>query len=272
LNAESKRVAIRTEWENKSEDHRLRALFPLGERVEVSHAEGHFDVVERRVFPKEKGNGWPEPYVPTMPQQGYVSLAGQRKGLTVINKGLPEFEILQDDSGTIALTLLRAVGWVSREDTLVRVGGAGPETPVPDAQSLGKNCVEYAIVPHLGDDQQAKVYSQAHDYLTPLYGSSTGHHDGHLEKDYRFFEMKGNHAFLLSACKKAEKKEAMILRFWNTSKAETEAKLTFFDCPSRIYRVDLKEEELSEPITTLEDGRFLLKAKGAEIVSLAIEF
>jgi len=35
-------------------------------------------------------------------------------------------EVLADRRGTTALTLLRAFGWVSREDLLARMGGAGP--------------------------------------------------------------------------------------------------------------------------------------------------
>ncbi|WJH34031.1 hypothetical protein N6H14_29380 [Paenibacillus sp. CC-CFT747] len=122
LASESKRIDVRTEWDNTVQDHRLRALFPLGSPAAVSHAESHFDVVERPVAIDETGHGWPETFVPQKPQQGFVSVNAVGKGLTVANKGLPEFEVLDDGRTTVALTLLRAVGWLSREDTLVRQG------------------------------------------------------------------------------------------------------------------------------------------------------
>jgi alpha-mannosidase len=273
LGSMSKRVDVRTEWDNKSKDHRLRALFQVGENVLVSNAESHFDVVERPVYVEDKGDGWPEPYVPTMPQQGYVSVNGDSKGLTIVNKGLPEFEVLQDGKGTVALTLLRAVGWLSREDTLVRVGGAGAETPTPDAQCLGHNVVEYSIVPHEGNYLEAKAYMTAHEYLTPLYGSISDKHEGELTKENEFIHISGDHTLLISACKKAEKSEALIMRFWNTSKEGTRANLTLQQSPLKVYKVNLKEEALEHgEIAVLENGSFTLEANAAEILTIAIEF
>jgi alpha-mannosidase len=272
LAAHSKRVNVKTEWNNVTEDHRLRALFPLGEEVNVSKSEGHFDVLERRVVPEE-GNGWPEPYVPMMPQQGYVSINGATKGLTIVNKGLPEYEVLQDGNGTIALTTLRAIGWCSREDTLVRMGGAGPETPTPDAQSLGKNSVEYSIIPHEGDYLQAKSYLKAHEFLTPLYGSLTGRHKGNLPREKGLIKMDDNHTLLLSACKKAERSDALILRFWNTAHEKTKAKIQLSEKFTNVCLVNLKEEPIeNEAVIVSEDDSFALNAGPAAIVTIKVEF
>jgi mannosylglycerate hydrolase len=269
----SKHIDIRTEFDNNVEDHRLRALFPLGSRVTISNAEGQFDVVERTVNVADKGNGWPEPYVSTMPQQGFVSVNDSLKGLTIINKGLPEYEVSSDDTGTIAITLVRAIGWLSREDTLVRVGGAGAETPTPDAQCLGKVIVEYSIVPHKGDYLEAKSYKLAHEYLSPLYGSVTDNHDGDLPKVRGFIQDCSEHTLLFSALKKAVKKNAMIMRFWNVSKEATTAVLKLNQNPARIYKVNLKEEEVQNgELEILADGRFEITANGSEIVTISIEF
>ncbi|MEH7380557.1 glycoside hydrolase family 38 C-terminal domain-containing protein [Bacillus sp. JJ1533] len=267
----SKRVDIRTEWENETKDYRLRVLFPLGEEVSDSEAEGHFDVVKRPVYVEDKGNGWPEPRVMTMPQQGYVSLQGKVKAFTIANKGLPEFEVLEDGTGTAAITLLRAVGYLSREDTLVREGGAGAYTGVPDAQCLGKVVTEYAFIPHEGNLLEEKAYETSHEFLSPLYGSITDIHDGTLPLEKGFIELKGDHSFLLSSCKKAEKSERMIIRFWNTAKVETSALVKLETTPARVYKVDLKEEMIEE-LELKNDGSFFLEAKGSEIVTLAIEF
>ena len=53
----------------------------------------------------------------------------------VANRGLPEVEFIPEGNEThIALTLLRCVGWLSREDMHCRRGHAGPELPTPEAQ------------------------------------------------------------------------------------------------------------------------------------------
>ena len=64
----------------------------------------------------------------TFPQQGFVSA----NGLTVVAPGLPEAEVTPD--GVIAITLLRAVGWLARTDLRQRPQPAGPAVPTPGAQ------------------------------------------------------------------------------------------------------------------------------------------
>jgi alpha-mannosidase len=57
------------------------------------------------------------------------------RGLAVFTDGLPEYEA--QGNGTIALTLLRAVGALSRGELLARPGHAAWATPVPAAQEPG---------------------------------------------------------------------------------------------------------------------------------------
>lgn len=271
LASEARRVEIATEWENRALDHRLRALFPLDVPAAVSHAEGQFDVVARPASAHDAGRGWPEPYVPTLPQQGFASIGGGARTLTIANRGLPEFEVLPD--GTLALTILRAVGWLSREDTLVRAGGAGPQIPTPDAQCLGRQRVEYAIVPHAGSWLESKAYSIAHDYLAPLYGTATGRHAGDLPKRNGLLRIEGDHTLLLSACKKAERADALILRFWNVARRPTEARVYPRERPASVRYVNLKEEPVDEgAIAIAEDGSFPLRAGASKIVTVELRF
>ncbi|MBK9713154.1 MAG: hypothetical protein IPO81_17850 [Kouleothrix sp.] len=271
LSAGARLVEIATEWENRSSDHRLRALFPLGAPIAVSHAEGQFEVVERPVSLAGAGNGWAEPYAPTLPQQGYVSVGGGGRGLTVVNRGLPEFEATAD--GTVALTLLRAVGWLSREDLLARVGGAGPEIPTPEAQCLGRQRAEYAIIPHGAGWLAARAYQTAHEYLAPLYGSVADRHAGSLPRRAGLIEIDGEHTLLLSACKKAERSDALILRFWNVAGTATEARVHLGGSPTSARLVDLKERPVAGGALALaDDGSFVLRAGPAKIVTVAIRF
>ncbi|MBA7709185.1 hypothetical protein ES703_118097 [subsurface metagenome] len=68
----------------------------------------------------------------------------------VFNKGLPEYEAMKDNNGTIkiAITLLRCVGWLSRGDLATRTGIrsaiAGPPLHTPGAQCLEK--YEFSIL------------------------------------------------------------------------------------------------------------------------------
>ena len=89
------------------------------------------------------------------------------RGLTLINRGLPEFSVGED--GTVRLTLLRAVGYLSREDLLTRVGGAGPTIPTPDAQLPGTFEAHYSVVAHAGDWHVAESWREAHAFNAPLH-------------------------------------------------------------------------------------------------------
>jgi mannosylglycerate hydrolase len=262
-------VEIATEWDNRVLDHRLRALFPLGAPIAISNAAGHFDVVTRPTRADDPGAGWPELPAATLPQQGWVSVDDGRRGLTIANRGLPEFEARPD--GTVALTLVRAVGWLSREDTLARAGGAGPEIPTPDAQCPGRQRAEYAIVPHAGDWLAARADLAAHDYLAPLYGTAIGRHAGALPLRSGLLEISGKHTLSMSACKKAERSDALVLRFWNVAKRPTEATIRLREQPSAVRLVDLKERPVDDgELPRAEDGSFTLRAGPAEIVTVEV--
>ena len=73
--------------------------------------------------------------------------------------GLPEVEVLPGAVGgttEIALTLLRCVGWLSRDDMPVRQGHAGPAYETPGAQVPGRRSFDYSIIPHEGHWSQAR--------------------------------------------------------------------------------------------------------------------
>jgi mannosylglycerate hydrolase len=264
------RVEIRTSCENRAFDRRLRALFPLGTNAGVSHAEGQFAIAHRPLVAGEGGNGWPELPVPEMPQGAWVSVDDGVRGLTVANRGLPEYALLPDGRGTLAITLLRAVGWLSRDDTQVRVGGAGPQIPVPDAQCQGPVFAEYSIVPHGGDWLYSAAYRVAESYSAPFYGTEAGIHQGDLPLAWSSLRLEGDHTFQMSACKKAEASDDLIIRLWNVAGAPTEARLTAGRPIVFARRVNLAEEPIPGGELPITDGALLLHAASAEIVTVAV--
>ena len=157
LYAHSPRVEIRAEIDSQAEDHVLKALFPAPVETQWSYAQGQFEVrrrpialdaaeLARELQPDEE---YP---TPTQPQRAFVDVNDGQRGLAVLNRGLTEFEVRPgQNESTIALTLLRAVGWLSRPDLSTRWGNAGPSLPTPDAQCKGTQVCEYAILPHQYD-------------------------------------------------------------------------------------------------------------------------
>jgi len=124
------RVDLTVRVDNPADDHRLRLLFPTGRPVASFHAATTFDVAARTTSRSDDAR-WVHRAPATFPHQGWVSA----NGLTVVAPGLPEAEVT--DEGTIAITLLRAVGWLARFDLRSRPVPAGPVMPIPGAQLRG---------------------------------------------------------------------------------------------------------------------------------------
>ena len=83
--------------------------------------------------------------VTTAPAQRFVAVADGERGLAVLAPGFFEYELGSD--GDLRVTLLRAVGQLSRDDLPTRPGHAGWPTPTPEAQCLGTDELQLAIVP-----------------------------------------------------------------------------------------------------------------------------
>src|SRR5204863_408878 len=68
----------------------------------------------------------------------------------------------------LALALLRAVGWLSRDDLITRTGHAGPALETPGAQVLGDHRFRYSLFFHAGDWERAAVWRAAEAALVPM--------------------------------------------------------------------------------------------------------
>ena len=277
-----KRVDVKTHFTNTANDHRLQALFPFGSKVELSSAEGHFHVVDRPTGLPEGERGSAEPAVLEHPQMSFVSVTDGTRGLTIANRGLPEFAVEDDEAGTVRLTILRAVGWLSRDDIGSRIGGAGPSAQTPEAQMLGAVVAEYAIIPHAGSWDEAKVTKPAHDFNAPLSAvpltsqqAPMRAHCPHLPKELpltgQLVSVEGD--LLLSALKKAEYSDALLIRLVNQSASASAATIRPVRKPARAYLVSLKEEPVpGGELTVAADGSISLSVTPWQVVTVAFEF
>lgn len=121
------RVDLDVVVRNEARDHRLRFLFPTGSDGDDARAATTSDIVSRRPGDVD-ATGWVHEAPRTFCQQGFVSAGG----LTVGAPGLPEAEVT--DSGTIAITVVRSVGWLALMDLESRPVPAGPVVRTPKAQ------------------------------------------------------------------------------------------------------------------------------------------
>jgi alpha-mannosidase len=164
LRAGERFVRVMHDIENQARDHRLRAHFPLPARVQRSHAECAFAVVERGLT----AEGAPHEYgLPTFPSRRFVDASDGETGLALLHDGLLEYEVV-DDGRELALTVLRAVGYLSRTEPQLRPNPAGPPSRLEGPQLQGHQRAEYAVLLHHGNWRAADCYGAADAFTIPL--------------------------------------------------------------------------------------------------------
>ena len=210
------RVDIRTTIDNTARNHRLRVHFPAPFTTETGSQDGHFEVVERKLALTPFDQTWVEQPRPEVPQRAFTDISNGKTGLMIANRGLPEVEVLKNMEGKaeIALTLLRCVGWLSRDDFSTRNGHAGPFMETPGAQMPGRWVFDYSIIPHAGNWNPA--FWQAYAFDAPLRTVSTGIHNGNLPSVTSFVECTPE-TFVVSAVKPSEDGNGWLVRGYNIS-------------------------------------------------------
>jgi alpha-mannosidase len=153
-------VRLRLEFDNPATDHRLRCHVPLPRTAEHSAAEGQFAVVQRGMTVE---GGYGEVPLPTYPAYGFIDAGG----VAILLEHVTEYELL--DGRELALTCLRSIGLISRDEHPYRAVPAGPESPMPGAQLLGAQSISFALYPHQGSWHEADLNNvaelYAHDFL-----------------------------------------------------------------------------------------------------------
>lgn len=157
-------VRLTFEFENRAEDHRLRVHVPLAARAERAAAAGSFAVVTRD---NEVEGGHGEVPLPTYPAQEWVDAGG----VALLFEHVAEYELVE--SRELAVTVLRAVGLISRNDNPYREEPAGPERAVPDGQCKRPWRFSFAVLLHGGGWAEARVAEQAEAFRFPFVGAPT---------------------------------------------------------------------------------------------------
>jgi len=259
-------VDIRIVLDNNARDHRLRVHFPAPFAADTGSQDGHFETVDRRVDLPAYDEGWAEQPRPEVPQRAFTDISDGKFGLMVANRGLPEVEVLKNKQGNgeIALTLLRCVGWLSRDDFSTRKGHAGPFMETPGAQMPGQWAFEYSIIPHSGTWNPA--FWQAYAFDAPLRAVSTGIHSGHLPSAASFIKATSE-TFVISTVKPAEAGHGWLVRGFNITSEPISVTLKPWRQFTRVTLVNMAEENLAalQPDAT---GYITLPVRAHQIVSV----
>ena len=170
LRAHEQFLRVHVEVDHRARDHRLRAHFPLPNRVTGSDAECAFAVVHRGLTTE---GGPHEHGLATFVSRRFVDCSDGAQGLAVLHDGLLEYEVV-DNGRELALTLLRATGYLSRAEPALRPNPAGPLLALQGAQLQKPLAFDYALLPHRGRWHDADLFEAADDFLVPFESGRPG--------------------------------------------------------------------------------------------------
>jgi len=231
LEKNGKGLKVRTEFDNRAKDHRIRVLFPTDLNTDRHFADSIFEAADRDNAPAAE---WTNPSF-CHHQQAFVSMFDEEAGVTVANRGLNEYEVLGDERNTIAVTLLRAVG---------ELGDWGV-FPTPEAQCQGPHSAEFMIIPHGAGGLQTSAYAAAYQYQAPWVVKPTTIHRGTVAPEYSWLAWQATD-LALSAVKVAEDTGDLIVRWFNWSGEDSELSvIPAFPC-ERVYASDIMERRGGE--------------------------
>lgn len=278
----SSSVSLKTEIKNTVKDHRMRVLFPTGIDTEYSFAGSAFDIVKNPVYIKDYSDtdipeevkkviiGAREAKPATIfPMNEFVDISDKDGGVALLSRGLREYQIIPEKK-TIALTLFRSVGWIAREIN-TRIGDAGPEIMVPEAQCLRQMAFEYAVYVHKWDVNRGGVQQKADAFNNKLMIIKTVSHKGSLKSSQGFMEVHDKDRVLrVTSIKRSDDRKAIILRCYNPSEKKVCGKIISDFVVEKAQYVNFLEE--ARKVIKDNDGRSVgIVVKPGQIVTIRLE-
>ncbi|MGD2135523.1 MAG: hypothetical protein PVF27_05150 [Gemmatimonadales bacterium] len=269
LDARSRLLRIVVEGDNRLAGHRLRLGIPIPRGVRRTLADMHFGPVmrehrevQRLPFPAEQP-------APTAAMHRYVIVPG---ALTLFTRGLYEYEVLSE--GMLAVTLLRSVTQLSRDDLPARPGHAAWPVAVPAAAELGRFRCELAVATAWADEPSApnawaEIERLAEEFHAPLAARMLPWtHDAPSRVDGPCLSGEG---LALHTVTPARDGRAVVLRCANVTDRRVQGcwRVPFRIRRARRVRLD---ERAGRELSVEGDGHAVPFAAGPrEIVTVAIE-
>lgn len=246
LEKNDKGLKIKSSLNNVANDHRMRMLFATDIESDVHYADSIFELAKRNNI---VDGCWKNPSN-CQHQQVFVNIHNKDYGLTVANKGLNEYELLNDGRNTIAVTLLRCV----------RELGDWGVFETPDAQCIGYHEAELKIIPH-GRNMYDSV-KEAHMYQIPVITKQVDIKNGKINYENGLMNFDG-YGIIWSTLKMGNDFNT-IFRVYNVSDKDTSLEISKCDFGKEIYISNILEEEIKSVI----DGKVNLRKSEISTISI----
>jgi mannosylglycerate hydrolase len=260
----SKYLKIRTNLENKARDHKLQVNFPTGIKTDFVAVESAFAVEKRDVRWRETADNY-ERCTTYQPMQNFVDMNDRNIGLAFLGKGLREYEVMDDNDGTLAITLLRTHRAYMTANTFMTPEEFDQYTGL---HSFGEFEYQYALYPHTGDWDSGHVLQAAYQHKVDMRAILGVPTEGELPSTGSFFVIEPADKLMISALKQSEDAQGIVLRVWNTSSETLDAKIVTTLPVKKAARVRLDETRREDLL--VNDGTIQLEILPHKIESILL--
>src|SRR6266576_2192600 len=234
-------VNMQVEWHEKH--ILLKVAFPLSAHNQKATFEIPYGTVERpttRNTPAEQAQF-------EVPAMRWADISDQTHGFSLLNNCKYGYDA---KGNVLRLSLLRS-----------------PEWPDPHADE-GHHEFTYSLYPHGGIWRDALTVRCGYELNYPLLVRQTEKHEGELKDDFSFMQIQSDNV-VLTAAKKAEDEDALILRFYEWAGEETRVRLRLPSGATMVSETNLMERPTAE--FTLNDGSVTVYTKPYEIKTIRIK-
>ena len=268
LEKSAKGLRVATTICNQAKDHRVRVILPTGLDTSMHMADSAFEVVRRN---NRHNDTWTNP-CGCERQQCFVAMEDAKGGLLVANRGLYEYEILEDQGNAVAVTLLRCVA---------EMGDWG-YFPTPKAQQIGTFCLEFEVVPFAAGET-GDAFREGYAFQEDLTVEQAGFEraflrkpgqvkpelvEGELPLEMSFLAFEGD-GIHMTAFKKGQKKDDLFVRFVNNMEHEEVLSFKKEDWMKEVYRSNVIEEK-GDLMIPDKDGVYHVALREFEIATFGI--
>jgi len=143
-----------------------------------------------------------------------------------------------------------------------------PEWPDPHADE-GVHEFSYSLYPHGGSWRDALTVRRGFELNYPLLVRPLERHEGKFKDEYSFLQLHANNV-VLTAAKKAEDSNWLILRFYEWAGKESDVKLRLPGGALEVSETDLMEKPLG--LLSLQDGAVTVHTNPYEIKTIGVRF
>ena len=224
---------IRADWHHR--DTMLKVAFPLAVAGEAT-----FETPYGHIIRDQTGK--------EVVSQKWVDVSDSVWGVSLLNDSKYGFDVWDN---VLRMSLLRS-----------------PHDPDSKADE-GMHEIRYALFPHAGDWKQGGTVQAAWMYNTPMQAFPAEVHEGLLGAEGMFLFVDSDHV-ILSACKKAEDSDRMVLRLFEAEGRSGEVKIGFDRPVVRAMETDMMEED--EKDLGQSGSSIIVPIHANEVKTLVLEF